>query len=63
MPYEFDRYVDGQLMAEGCQINNAGSLIEALEKAIAIYTNGARPGEMERTRFVLRGHSSLPKET
>lgn len=33
MPYEFDRYVDAQLMAEGCRITHAGSLIEALEKS------------------------------
>lgn len=55
MPYEFDRYIDGQLMAEGCRITRAVSEADALEKAKAMYARDARmPDEMLRTTFVLR---------
>jgi len=55
MPYEFDRYIDGSLMAEGVSIRHAASEAEALEKAKAIYARDARlPDEMLRTTFVLR---------
>ena len=54
MVFEFDRYIDGKLMAEGCQINHAADLDEALEKAYAIYRQGAKPGEIECTAFILR---------
>ena len=52
MPYEFDRYIDGLLMAEGVCIYHASTEEEALEKASAMYARGAAPGEMERTTFV-----------
>ena len=54
MPFEFDRYIDGCLMAEGCRITHAATEEEARRKAFDIYKHGARPGEMERTTFVLR---------
>ena len=54
MAFEFDRYVAGQKMAEGCVINHASTLDEALDKAYALYGPEAKPDEIEQTAFVLR---------
>lgn len=53
MFYEFDRYVDGKLMAEGVRIALARDLPEALAFARALCAHDARTGEMKRTTFVL----------
>lgn len=52
MPYKFDRYVGGQLMAEGACIHHASTEAEAREKARRMFAGSAAPGEMERTVFV-----------
>ena len=54
MTYEFDRYVDGQLMAEGARIFLGISEEDALARARRLFAGAAKPGEMERTKFVLR---------
>lgn len=48
--YEFDRYVAGDLMAEGAAVH-ANSEAEAIEKAHRLFRGGAKPGEMDRTIF------------
>lgn len=48
--YEFDRYVDGSLMAEGAAVH-APSEAEAIERAQRLFRGGAKPGEMDRTTF------------
>lgn len=55
MIYEFDRYIGACQMAQGARIE-AASEAEAIEKARAIFAVEARPGEMERTRFVRRAY-------
>lgn len=62
MPWEFDRYVGGRLMAEGARIHHAESEAEALEKAKRLFSKGAKPGEMERTRFVMRSDAPTVRE-
>ena len=54
MPYEFDRYVDGQLMAEGAIIFNAESESEAVEIARKLFSTHGRHAEAARTVFVSR---------
>lgn len=54
MIYEFDRYIGRQLMAEGVRIEMASSEEDARAKARRMYAGGAKPGEIERTTFVLR---------
>lgn len=55
MIYEFDRYVNGDKMAEGARISTASTEVEAREKAQKMFSPGARSGEMENTIFVLCG--------
>lgn len=50
---EFDRYVNGQKMAEGARITQAVSQDDALVRAVKMFEHDARPGEMARTEFVL----------
>jgi len=52
-PYQFDRYVDGRLMAQGAYVY-ADSESDALKKAEALFEPDAAPGEMEQTQFILR---------
>lgn len=53
MIYHFDRYVNGQRMAQGATVNKATSREEALKIAHDLFARDARPGEMEKTEFVL----------
>lgn len=57
--FVFNRYVDGRLMAQGARVY-APCERDALEKARKLFADGARPGEMEQTTFVLRGDTMEP---